>query len=181
MMRRVLLGTLLLLFLLPGSAPAEEKWGPFRGRVVDAETGQGIAEAVILAIWLETWSSPIETHTRFYDAKETLTRPDGTFELPRLAPPFFRFRIMEPMFKVFAPGYGDQRWVVTPPTGEPLIAPTVIEMRKLRTREELLKKSHYYPTSLVPDERIPLYIRAINIERKMLGLGPIGPAEGSPK
>ena len=109
MTRRVLLGALLLLLLLTGGAPAEEKWGPFRGRVVDVETGQGIAEAVILAIWLETWSSPIETHTRFYDAKEALTRPDGTFEIPRLTPPFFRFRIMEPEFRVFAPGYADAR------------------------------------------------------------------------
>ena len=173
MTRRVLLAALLLLLLLPGPAPAEEKWGPFRGRVVDVETGQGIAEAVILAIWLETWSSPIEIRTGFYDAKEVLTRPDGTFEIPRLSPPFFRFRIMEPEFRVFAPGYAEQHRVITPATGEPFVSPTVIEMRKLKTREELLKKSRGYP-SQVPEERIPELLRAINIERSMLGMDPIG-------
>ena len=179
MTRRVLLAALLLLLLLPGPAPAEEKWGPFRGRVVDVETGQGIGQAVILAIWLEKWSSPIEIRTGFYDAKETLTRSDGTFEIPRLSPPFFRFRIMAPTFEVFAPGYAEQRWVITPPTGEPLIAPTVIEMRRLKTREELRQKSRGYP-SQVPEERIPEFLRAINIERSMLGMDPIGQG-GRPK
>ena len=172
MTRRVLLAALLLLLLLPGPAPAEEKWGPFKGRVVDAETSQGIAEAVILAIWLEKWSSPIETHTRFFDAKEALTRPDGTFEIPRLSPPFFRFRIMEPMFKVFAPGYAEQGWVITPPTGEPLVAPTVIEMRKLRTREERLRNLDFAYKPSVPDDKQILYRQAIRRERKELGLGP---------
>jgi hypothetical protein len=170
MTRRVLLGALLLLLLLPGLAHAEEKWGPFKGRVVDGETGQGIAEAVILAIWLEKWSSPIETHTRFYDAKEALTRPDGTFEIPRLTPPFFRFRIMEPMFKVFAPGYAEQRWVVTPPTGEPLIAPTVIEMRKLRSRQDRLDHLGFASQPSIPLEKRCLYTQALNQEAKILGL-----------
>ena len=170
MTRRVLLAALLLLLLLPGPAPAEEKWGPFRGRVVDGETGQGIAEAVILAIWLELWSSPIETHTRFYDAKEVLTRPDGTFELPRLTPPFFRFRIMEPEFRVFAPGYAEHRWVITPPTGEPLIAPTAIEMRKLKTREERLETLRRADGASVPENKRCHLTKAVNRERKALGL-----------
>ena len=170
MTRRVLLAALLLLLLLPGPAPAEEKWGPFRGRVVDVETGQGIAEAVILAIWLEKWSSPIETHTRFYDAKEVLTRPDGTFEIPRLTPPFFRFRIMEPMFKVFAPGYAEQHRVITPATGEPFVAPTVIEMRRLKTRKDRLERLTFASQPSIPLEKRCSYTQALNREAKILGL-----------
>jgi hypothetical protein len=170
MTRRVLLGALLLLLLLPGLAPAEEKWGPFRGRVVDAETGQGIAEAAILAIWLERWSTPVEIRAGFYDAKETLTRPDGSFEIPRLTPPLFRFRIMAPMFEVFAPGYGAQRWVVTPPTGEPLVAPTVIEMRRLRSRQDRLDHLGFASQPSIPLEKRCLYTRALNQEGKNLGL-----------
>ncbi len=166
---------LIALLWIGGLAPAaaEEKWGPFRGRMVDVETGQGIPGAVVLAIWLEKVPTPIEMHTRFYDAREVLTGPDGTFEIPRRSPPFFTFRILEPTFKVFAPGYAEDRWVVTPPTGQALVDPTTIEMRRLRTREDLLKKSRGYPSE-VPEDRMPELIRAINIERKMLGLDPIG-------
>jgi hypothetical protein len=173
MTRRVLLAALLLLLLLPGPAPAEEKWGPFRGRVVDGETGQGIAEAVILAIWLEKWSSPIEIRTRFFDAKEALTRPDGTFEIPRLTPPFFRFRIMEPEFRVFAPGYAELRWVITPSTGEPFVSPTVIEMQRLKTREERLRVFDRASQPSVPPEKRCLLTHALNLEARNLGFSPL--------
>jgi len=159
-------------------AQAEEKWGPFRGRIVDVETRQGIPGAVVLAIWLEKVPTPIEMHTRFYDAREVVSGPDGSFEIPRRPPPFFTFRILEPEFKVFAPGYAEDRWVVTPSTGQALVDPTVIEMRRLKTREELRQKSRSRPYG-VPDERMPEFIRAINIERKMLGMDPIGPTGGS--
>jgi hypothetical protein len=173
-------GLILVALLWSGGlapADAEEKWGPFRGRMVDVETGQGIPGAVVLAIWLEKVPTPIETHTRFYDAREVLTGPDGTFEIPRRPPPFFTFRILEPTFKVFAPGYAEDRWVVTPSTGQALVDPTVIEMRRLRTREELRQKSRSRP-SQVPDDHMPEFVRAINIERKMLGMDPVGPSGG---
>ena len=159
------------------SAQAVEKWGPFRGKVVDVETGHGIPGAVVLAIWIELWNSPIKTHTRFYDAREALSGPDGSFEIPRRPPPFFTFHIPEPKFKVFAPGYAEDRWVITPPTGQALVNTTVIEMRRLKTREELRQKSRGYPSE-VPEDRMPEFIRAINVERKMLGMDPIGRSGG---
>jgi len=155
------------------SASAVEKWGPFKGKVVDVETGQPIVGAVVLAIWIELVDALIQTNTRFYDAREAVTGPDGLLEIPRLKPPFFTFRIPEPEFKILAPGYAEHRWVVTPPTGQALVDPTVIEMQRLRTRQELLEKSRGYP-SYVPEERMPEFIRAINVERGMLGLKPIG-------
>jgi hypothetical protein len=179
-----LVGLLLVALLLGESAfapaAALEKWGPFRGRVVDRETGQGIPGAVILAIWIENVPTPIEMHSRFYDAKEAVTGPDGSFEIPRRPPPFFTFKIREPEFKVFAPGYAEEQWVVNPPSGQPLIEPTVIEMRQLKTAEELRKKSRSYP-SQVPEDRMPEFIRAINVERKLLGMNPIGSSGSSPK
>jgi hypothetical protein len=68
-------------------AAAEEKWGPFRGKIVDMETGQGIPGAVVLAIWLEKVPTPIEMHTRFYDAREVVSGPDGSFEILVERPP----------------------------------------------------------------------------------------------
>jgi len=153
-------------------AQAEEKWGPFRGRIVDVETRQGIPGAVVLAIWLEKVPTPIEMHTRFYDAREVVSGPDGSFEIPRRPPPFFTFRILEPEFKVFAPGYAEDRWVVTPSTGQALVDPTVIEMRRLKTREERLTAlSRASPLASVPPEKMCLYIQAQNREARNLGLG----------
>ncbi len=170
-------GMLLLVFLgscgAVGSATAAEKWGPFRGRIVDAETGQPIPGAVVLAIWLELVDALVQTNTRFYDAREALTGPDGTFEVPRLPPPFFRFRITEPEFKLFAPGYAEHRWVVTPPTGEALIAPTVIEMRPLRTREERVRMFYRASEPSIPLEKRCLYSRALNQEAVSLGFTPL--------
>jgi hypothetical protein len=139
---------------------------------VDVETRQGIPGAVVLAIWLETVPTPIEMHTRFYDAREVLTSPDGSFEVPRRPPPFFTFRILEPTFKVFAPGFAEDRWVVTPSTGQALVDPTVIEMRRLKTKEERLRNLDFAYRPSVPEDKQILYREAIRRERKSLGLDP---------
>lgn len=168
------LGLILMALLWSGGlapAAAEEKWGPFRGKIVDVETGQGIPGAVVLAIWLEKVPTPIEMHTRFYDAREVVSGPDGRFEIPRRVPPFFTFRILEPTFKVFAPGYAEDRWAVTPSTGQALVDPTVIQMRRLKTREERLERLSFASQPSVPLEKRCLYTRALNQERRNLGFG----------
>jgi hypothetical protein len=137
---------------------------------VDVETRQGIPGAVVLAIWLEKVPTPIEMHTRFYDAREVVSGPDGSFEIPRRPPPFFTFRILEPEFKVFAPGYAEDRWVVTPSTGQALVDPTVIEMRRLKTRDERLDVLRRADGTDVPPEKRCLLTKAVNNERKHLGL-----------
>jgi len=152
------------------SAGAVEKWGPFKAKVVDAETGQPIAGAVVLAIWIELVDALIQTNTQFYDAREAVTGPDGLFEIPRLKAPFFTFRVLEPEFKIFAPGYAEHRWVVTPPTGKTLIDPTVIEMRRLKTREERLEALRRADSVSVPPDKRCLLTRAVNKERRSLGL-----------
>ena len=72
---------------LSATAPASERWGSFRGQVVDVETGQPIAGAVALAIWWEVVPSLVHGTQKFYDAREALTGPDGRFEIPRLSVP----------------------------------------------------------------------------------------------
>lgn len=152
---------------------AREKWGPFRGQVVDLETGQPIAGAVVLFMWWEAEPTPVQTNQKFYEAQEAVTGADGRFEIPRLSPPFFSFRIFEPTIDWFAPGYAHAKLVVTPPNGEAFVDPTVIQMRRLKTREELLKKSRGYPSG-IPQEKMREFLKAINVERAMLGLKPEG-------
>jgi hypothetical protein len=163
----------LLAGLLPAPAVAREIWGPFRGQVVDAETGTPIAGAVVLVVWWEADPTPVQTRQKFYDAREAVTDADGRFELPRLSPPFFTFRISDPRFTYFAPGYVIDKVVVDPPDGERFVAPTVIQMRRLGTREELLRKSRSTSTG-IPLSKIPRLLEAINAERRMLGLPPEG-------
>lgn len=166
---------------LPSFATGREKWGPFRGQVVDLETGQPIAGAVILAVWWEVVATPVEGKSRFYDAKEAVTGPDGRFEIPRLKAPFWKLGVQPAELTIFAPGYEWRSTLVTPPDGERFVAPTVVQMRPLKTREELLQKSRSRPAS-VPLEKMPELTRVINAEREMLGVGPlpvVTPREGS--
>lgn len=169
--------TMLLLGVPLDRADAAEKWGPFRGRIVDVETDEPIAGVAVLVIWWENVPNPVQGQRRFYDSREAVTHADGRFETPRFSPPFFSFRIRPPEIILFAPGYIEQSESVTPPNGQPFVDPTEIRMRPLNTRQELLARSRSRPSS-VPDDKMPGLIRAINIERKMLGLDQIGPTPG---
>ncbi|MGH9894161.1 MAG: hypothetical protein ACREA0_19700, partial [bacterium] len=160
-------------------AGAAEKWGPFRGRILDVETGEPLAGVAVLVVWWENVPNPVQGQRKFFDSRETATDTDGRFEVPRFSPPFFGFRILPPEVMLFAPGYVEKREVVTPPRpkGQPFVDPTEISMRRLKTREELREKDRSRPT-MVPDDKMPGFIKAINVERKMLGLGLVAPTPG---
>lgn len=181
MQRKLILLIVGLTGLLLGFVPeasALEKWGPFRGQIVDGETGVPIAGAAVLVIWRENVPNPVQGASKFYDAREAVTDGEGRFEVPRLSPPFFSFRIERPNITYFAPGYAPDREVVTPPEGEPFVAPTVVQMQRLKTKDELWRKRRSRP--YIPEEKMVGFIRAINVERKMLGLEPI-PIEPMPR
>lgn len=165
--------TLGLAIAAPGTSEARENWGPFKGQVVDVEADQPIAGAVVLVTWWEAVPTPVQTNERFYDAREAVTDAEGRFEVPRLSPPFFRFRIFPPRFRVFAPGYKPVGHVVTPPEGQPYVAPTVIRMRRMETRKERLEYlGRVRP--FIPLEKMPRLTDAVNRERRSLGLQPYG-------
>lgn len=168
----ILLSGLVLLAVVAESH-AREKWGPFRGQVVDLETGQPIAGAVALAVWWRIIPTPVHGTEEFYDAREAVTGPDGRFEISRLSAPPWTLGVQPAQITVFAPGYAWQATLVTPPGGEEFVAPTVVQMRRLKTREELLKKSRGYPSG-IPEEKMREFLKAINVERAMLGLKPEG-------
>lgn len=170
-MRAVLLVTVLL---LAGGVPADaiEKWGPFRGQLVDIETGKPIPDAAIIVVWYELVPTPVQTNQRFYDAIEGATDVNGRFEIPRRRPAFFSFLIREPQVIYFAPGYVPEREVITPPDGQRFVAQTVVHLRRPKTREGLLEKNRGGPVD-VPPEKMARFLRAVNVERKMLGLQPI--------
>jgi hypothetical protein len=165
--------------LHPTGADAADTWGPFRGRIVDMDTGAPIPGVAVLVVWWELVPNPVQGQRRFFDARETITDVQGRFEVPRLSAPLFGFRIPSPEVILFAPGYVEASETVTPapPKGQPFLDATEIRMRRLKTRQELREKSRSRPSS-VPDDKMPGLIRAINIERSMLELDSIGPTPG---
>lgn len=163
-----------ILFWVAPSAGAEsaEKWGPFQGQIVDVETGQPIAGAVVLVFWRQDVPNPVQAQSKFYDAREAVTDAAGRFEVPRLDPPFFSFTIYDPEFYWFAPGYDTANVVGDASKGKRYIVPTLVEMRKLKTRKELMERLSSRPGG-VPLSKMTELTKAINIERKMLGLSPL--------
>lgn len=149
------------------AAVAPEKWGPFRGRVIDVETGEGIAGAAILVVWYEMVPHPVQTNQKFYDAVEAVTDADGRFDIPRRPVPPSDANIRLAGVTYFAPGYVIHSEAVTPPTGQSFVDPTDVRMRKLRTRQELWEKNRGRP-SMVPDSKMPAFLKAIEAEYGML-------------
>lgn len=144
-----------------------EQWGPFRGQIVDVETGQPIEGAAALAVWWVDIPMLVQSVESFYDAREAVTNAEGRFEVPGRWPAIFWLFIPKPGVMYFAPGYVIHDAVV--PEGQSWAEHIVVEMRKLKTREELLKKNRGQPAR-VPKEKMVEFLGAIKVERKMLGL-----------
>lgn len=178
-MRTIALTSLIAVLLLPwalaacATVQAAEKYGPFRGHFVDAETGEPLKDVAVLVVWWEAIFSPTGHPTRkFYEAKEAVADAEGRFEVPRLSVPFWKLGIQPGQVIFFGPGYVEQGKVVTPPDGQPFVDPTVVQMRRLKTREERIGNQRRYPPS-IPARKMPVLLEALNRERVALGLEPI--------
>lgn len=170
-----LFATAATLFIVAVATPAHtsDKWGPFRGQIVDEATGKGISGAAVIAVWWKNEPNPIQMNRSFFDAVEAVTDADGRFEIPRYPkPPFFDFQILPVEITYFAPAYLAIRKEITPPDGKPFVASTTVLMERLHTREQLSRKSRSGPAT-VPSQKMKAFTRAVNVERGMLGLSPI--------
>lgn len=174
MMRRAL-GIVLavLLTVVPGDEAAHAA-GPWRGEIVDADTGAPLEGVVVLAYWtrqagrLLGWSTPA-----YHGSEEVLTNADGTFAIaarPSCTIPFVT-RVRGPEWIMFKPGYGRWRFVGSGHgfgEGERVL----IALPRLRTDEERRK---FFPTvtwsSLVPVDRAEQLREARDHERLTLQLG----------
>ena len=126
---------LLLCAATAGCRFGAEQWGPFRGRMVDAETGAPIPGAHFMVSWERDLPNPVHWTQSFYDAQEAVTDADGWFEIPRQRR-FFTLLVSSPRFDAFAPGYITESSDVTPPGGRPYADETILKMRSLKTTEE---------------------------------------------
>lgn len=58
--------------------------GPYKGKVVDAETRKPIEGVVVLGVWYKDLPSPGGTVGSYFDAHETVTDKNGDFEVKGL-------------------------------------------------------------------------------------------------
>ena len=56
--------------------------GPYKGRVVDAETMQPLADVVVLGVWYKHYPNVAGSSSEFYDSVELCTDKNGEFKFP---------------------------------------------------------------------------------------------------
>ena len=160
--------------------------GPYRGRVVDAETKQPIAGAVVVAVWSRQKIYPLHSTTARYAAREALTENDGTFviharELEENAPRY----TLKPYFQIFFPGYGAYRTLVFTQRGFQHGttfegAGVTVGLPPLKTRKDRLENlispfdlfASTEDVSDAPFKFTPNLVRLVNQEAVSLGLQP---------
>jgi len=156
--------------------------GPYRGKVVDLETGEPIEGAVVAGAWVLEFN-----FTPFCDAKETVTDKNGEFLLPKAS--CFTLWPLAQMGRldiiVFKPGYlgfpplgytfEDRKARMPDFTGEEFKNRNqyyIIKLGKPKTREE--RELTYDHAGLFTfDEtfkKLPKLLRLRNEERRNLGL-----------
>lgn len=185
---------ILILAVFPAPVAAG---GPWRGKIIDMGTKEPIEGAVVLAVWKRVYRTPTGDSSYFYVAKEVLTDKEGRFEIPAYTPinllPIISY-MRGPEFTIFKPRYlslsGEyleenvlDKAVELRKSGKVFrLAPGIIELPKLETREERLEaQSDALPLGGVPDEKMPVLLNLINAERKSLGLDPVHVRGGNKK
>jgi hypothetical protein len=168
-----------LALLILGTRPAGAA-GPWRGQVVDAETGRPLEGVIVVAVWDKLSPGAIHPQRDFHDALEVATDSEGRFVIPARSlttlNPFVN--VEGPETYMFKSGYG-----LGPVRNLPLGGNrddvyrlmerdvAIFELRPLKTRQERLRELSRLPTS-VPEALIPRYREATRNERISLGLGP---------
>lgn len=158
--------------------------GPYRGKVIDAETKAPIEGAVVLGVWRRRELFSFHPKYLFDEAKEVLTNSDGEFVLQGHT----RARsIIDPMspnrirIYIYKPGYGSfPRHQISPNPKQshsaklkPFETHVLVELPKLRTRDQKLGVvNEGCPAGDIPNAKMANLIIAMNIDRVALGFQP---------
>lgn len=154
--------------------------GAYRGRVVDADTGAPLAGAAVAAVWHRQVVQLFGSVSYFYAACEVLTDANGDFVLdPKRIERHAPNNVGAPQLFIYFPGYNSVPgaggpWPPRRPsvTGEYLEATAIVRLPEMRTRDDRLGVLNFLFLD-IPAEKIPNFIRLVNVERLKLGLGAI--------
>lgn len=187
---KTIFASFILILSLTMFASSAFAGGPWKGQIIDIESKEPLEGAVVLAVWDRNYRTPTGAMSSFYEAKEVLTDKEGRFEIPSYTPinflPIISY-MREPLFTIFKPGYGSLQMTlgkyltgesgIEPYEGKlPIsgymirVSPGVIELQRLKTREERLRLLLIPPS--IPDDKMPKLIESINKEAISLGLQP---------
>jgi hypothetical protein len=163
--------------------------GPWKGQVVDKETGKPLEGVVVLAAWYKAYSTQGGWGgAGYYDAEETVTDINAHFTIQSKQTwtmnPFST--IKGPEFFIFKSGYGQwqfqgqdqwskdaleseeqrkQAWRTFVGEG------VTLELPRLTSRDDRLRFLSR-PSGEIPPEKMPRYLEALDRERISLGLKP---------
>lgn len=154
--------------------------GPYRGRVIDADTKGPLAGAVFVALWRRDRVYPFHMVSENYAVREVVTDDNGRFVMdaksveegaPR--------RTRRPEFLIFVPGYGSfPRYHKAPrgfmggffeATGTTVELP---RLEGLEARRRNLDSINPYSISDTPSKDVPQLMRRVNEESIAVGLTP---------
>lgn len=160
----------------------------YHGKVVDEETGNPIAGAVVTVIW---YHSPIiqMAGTRSYlNAQETVAGDDGSFSLwtwPGISINPFTYVTSPPDAIIYKAGYAPLSVMTTYDRGyrsyerlaEDLRNGIVVKLPRLGTKEDSMRSVSLADLAIidVPHHKIPRLIRQVNVHRKSVGLTSLYP------
>ena len=161
--------------------------GPYRGKVVDAETGKPIEGVAVAGMWrLDAYGGPAGPVEVYCDARETVTDKNGEFIVPKAfcfnVWPFTKMGLADVV--IFKPGYlgyspigstSEERKAEMPDfSGEEFRNKkqyNVIKLGRPKTRQDSVFTLNS-AEGLIYDEtrkKIPFLLKRINEERKNLG------------
>ncbi|MFZ3090791.1 MAG: hypothetical protein WA240_09250 [Nitrospirota bacterium] len=187
----IIIGWLLVVGICNYAIASE--FGPFQGKIVNAETKEPIEGVVVLIVWSEVHFFAGST---FYDAQETLTDKNGEFYIPAIwvFNPLIRLKAEADVI-IYKSGYGtdsvlgvDFRGLWKAFLKNEWGAPKgtfiwklednkpIIMLKKLSVEE---RKRYSTPGwGYIPSNKAKLFIQEINKENKFLGLDEVGPVTG---
>ena len=176
-----LISFICFLLLFPACAYPVRYDGPYKGKIIDAETGAPIEGVVVLGVWSKVAVSPGGGVSSYYDAKETLTDKNGEFEIQGLG-----IKILSsvaPMnVLIFKSGYQyiDGPWESHKYDGGLMKNKAKVEgdrvifpIRKLTMEERKKQLGPPAPPDEAPKKRIELILKEINRDRAEQGLDSI--------
>lgn len=176
----VVLSAVLVVSVAWGVVTSLSAGGPYKGRVIDAETKEPIVGAVVLVYWNR--ESPLSLHNwaeSFLAAEEVLTDEKGEFVVGKSPPGSWipGTRVSRAYITIFYPGYGSFPLYQVRPSSrldldqlnELLEKFAVIELPRLKTREER-RKALVNPVT-VPDENKPNLLQLLDLEYSRLHPG----------
>lgn len=152
-------------------------FGPFRGKILDADTKEPIEGVVVFVEWRQIHFFAGST---FYDAQETLTDKNGEFHIPGIwvLNPWRHFGV-DAILIVYKSGYraistgAFRRWKEINPELDYVLKvedwkPVIVLKRAINVDERWKNVGYADPGSDIPDEKMKLLMKEINKEKENL-------------